>query len=329
MQMEQTKLAELRARRALVSAGLASGPDVSVTRVESVTNEVWERGDVVIRVSGSIGRRLRREAALAGQLLPGVLYPAIVAVGEEGGIDWLVLDRVPGEPLVRCWPGLDIAQRRTAIEHLAGALRALHETPAPLELADRPDGPHPLSAGPNAVAPVFAVLERASALRWVDRGMIADAIDLVGALGEALGSFTSATLVHGDLHFQNVLWNGDHVSALLDLEYARAAPPDLDLDVFLRFCAFPVLFVPVGREAEAHTDLYADVPHWLRDAYPELFAHPRLFDRLRVYAIAFDAQDLVANPPRMAVSKLTSEHPYHRLGATVRGRSHIDALARS
>lgn len=325
--MEQTKLAELRARRALVSAGLAGRPDINVTRVESVTNEVWEHGDVVIRVSGSIGPRLRREAALAGQLPPEVLYPTILAVGDDGGIDWLVLDRVPGVPLVRVWPSLRATQRKSAVEQLARAVKALHETPAPLELADRPDSPHPLRAGPNAVAPLFAVLERARTLPYVDPGVIAETIRLVGSLSSSLDPFTSTTLIHGDLHFQNVLWDGDHVSALLDLEFARAAPPDLDLDVFLRFCSFPFLFVPVGREHEAKPDAYADVPYWFRDAYPEVFEHPRLLDRLRLYAIAFDAQDLVANPPRMAVSRLTQKHPYHRLYATVRCRSHLDVLA--
>jgi hypothetical protein len=149
-------------------------------------------------------------------------------------------------------------------------------------------------------------------------------------LRSALDPFDSPTLVHGDLHFQNVLWDtaAGAVSAVLDLEFSRAAPPDLDLDVFLRFSAYPHLFVPIGREAEARPEAYADVPYWFRDAYPDLFGHPRLLDRLRLYAVAFDVRDLLDNPPTKRVADLARTHPYHRLLSTLRGQSHLDVLAK-
>src|SRR5690606_22367669 len=109
--------------------------------------------------------------------------------------------------------------------------------------------------------------------------------------------FEAPTLVHGDLHFQNVLWDGERVTALLDLEFARPAPPDVDLDVLLRFCTAPFLFVPVGREDEARTEDYEPVPGWFAEECPELFDHPRALDRLRLFAVGFDTRELLANPP--------------------------------
>ena len=44
----------------------------------------------------------------------------------------------------------------------------------------------------------------------------------VRANRSALDPFEATTLIHGDLHFQNVLWDGRNVTALLDLEFARA-----------------------------------------------------------------------------------------------------------
>ena len=35
----------------------------------------------------------------------------------------------------------------------------------------------------------------------------------------------SVQLVHGDLHFENVLWDNGHISAVLDLEWARPEAP--------------------------------------------------------------------------------------------------------
>jgi aminoglycoside phosphotransferase len=217
--------------------------------------------------------------------------------------------------------------RRRAVEQVAAAVRALHRTSAPPELAPPDDQPLLLQPGPRAAEPLLAALDRAAALPHVDRGAVADVAAWVRATRGVLDPFESSTLVHGDLHFQNVLWDGERVTALLDLEFARAAPPDLDLDVFLRFCVLPFLFVPVGREHEAPAAAYRDVPWWFRDAYPEPFADPRLLDRLRLYAVAFDVHDLLANPPTGRSAELTRYHPYRRLLATVRGEGHLDLLA--
>jgi len=320
------RLAELRARRALAEARL--DPELKVVPVESVTNEVWSAGDVIIRVNRRIHSRLRREAELAPILPPAVRYPKLLAAGEGSGADWVVLERVPGMPLVRCWPGLTLEERHRAIEELATAVQALHAVRPPADQADAEDPPQLLQPGALATEPLLAGLDRARQLQYVDRGLLAEAESFVRALRGVLDPFDAPTLVHGDLHFQNVLWDGEHVSALLDLEFARAAPADLDLDVFLRFCCYPFLFVPESREADADASAYEDVPFWLRDAYPELFAHPRLFDRLRIYALAFDVKDLLSYPPRAPLGQLSAHHPYRRMAEVLRGDSHLDRLAK-
>jgi hygromycin-B 7''-O-kinase len=325
--MALTRLAELRARRALAGARL--DPDTPLHQVESVTNEVWSAGDAVVRVNRRIHPRLRREAELAQHLPARLHYPELIASGTENGSDWLILKRRPGIPLVRCWPGLTPTERRLAVDQLAEAVQALHETPAPLDIAGAEGVPQLLQPGPRATDPLLAGLDRAATFEHVDRVFIAEAMTWVRALRPVLDPFESPTLIHGDLHFQNVLWDTDGrgITAVLDLEFSRAAPADLDLDIFLRFCAYPHLFVPVGREAEARADEYQDVPYWFRDAYPALFAHPRLLDRLRLYSVAFDVRDLLENPPQRRASDLTRQHPYHRLLATLRGQSHLDVLA--
>ena len=121
----------------------------------------------------------------------------------------------------------------------------------------------------------------------------------------------------GDLDFENVLWDGEKITALLDFEYARPGPPDLELDVFLRFCAFPFLHVAEDYEQVTLPGDYAEVPGWLAQDHPELFAHPRLRDRLRVYSIAYDLRELLMDPPDRPVELLSHLHPYHRLADTV------------
>jgi aminoglycoside phosphotransferase (APT) family kinase protein len=324
--MSQNRLAELRARRALATAQIGvTGPLVPI---ESVTNEVWAAGDVVVRLNRRLHSRLRREAELADLLPASVRYPRILAVAEDGGADWVALERVPGTPLVQCWPRLSREERRRAVSELAEVLRALHGTEIPAGLDGADDPPQLLQPGPRATDPLLEGIDRAEGLEFVDRGVLAELRGFVRARRSVLDPFESTRMIHGDLHFQNVLWDGHDVTALLDLEFARAAPADLDLDVFLRFCAYPELFVPERREAEALREHYDEVPGWLRADYPDLFAHPDLADRLRIYSISFDLKALLASPPRGPLPSLTHRHPYRRLMATVRHGSHVDRLPR-
>jgi aminoglycoside phosphotransferase (APT) family kinase protein len=322
--MSQNRLAELRARRALATAQIGvTGPLVPI---ESVTNEVWAAGDVVVRLNRRLHSRLRREAELADLLPDSVPYPRILAVAEGRGADWVALERVPGTPLVRCWRMLSRDERRRAVREVAEVLRALHTTEVPPELEGADDPPQLLQPGPRATDPLLDAIDEATTLEYVDRGVLEEIRGFVRSHRSVLDPFESTRLIHGDLHFQNVLWDGHDVTALLDLEFARTAPADLDLDVFLRFCSYPSLFVPEGREDEARREDYDEVPGWLREEYPELFEHPHLADRLRIYAIAFDLKALLAGPPRGPLNSLMLSHPYRRLMATVRKESYVDRL---
>ena len=61
------------------------------------------------------------------------------------------------------------------------------------------------------------------------------------------------------------------------------------------------------------------MPYWLAEDYPELFGHPRLLDRLRLYCIAYDVRELLAFPPPTPVEQLSPHHPVHRLEPHRRG----------
>jgi len=314
-----------RARRALEQAGLDA--TVPLERAESVTNEVWVSDDYVVRVNRHPNQRLKREAFL-GPLLPhDIGYPGVVSYGGDVGADTLITTRCRGTTLTVAWPTMDRAERRRAIAQLATIVRRLHEFPAP-------DGLPPIAVpqllSPDtlrAVDPLIAGLEQAAAMTHVDPGLIADLGVLVAADAPVIEPFRSPTLIHGDLHFQNVLWDGYVITALLDFEFARAAPPDLDLDVFLRFCAYPKMHVADQYVEATRDEDFAEIPWWFAEEYPELFDHPSIFERLRLYCIAYNVRDLLETPMQGPSRAVGPFHPHRRLEAIVRGTSHIDRYA--
>jgi hypothetical protein len=315
-----------RAKHALKAAGL--DPSLMLTRMSSVTNEVWLSDQFAIRVNRRPDKRLWREANLGPQLPPEVCYPEIVGYGTGVGFDWLVVVRQPGQVLSRCWPGMAPAERRVAVRQLAFMLRTLHATPAPSGLIDvNEHGAPQLLSGAHGVAPVAPLLEalsRASVLPHVDLEVVNDAVSYVKRAAPTIEPFDARTLVHGDLTFENVLWDGQQVTALIDFEWARPAPSDLELDVLLRFCAYPFLHVAADYEAETTAEAYEEVPSWLAEDYPDLFASPRLVDRLRLYAIAFEVRQLLMQPPKVPARELSPDHPLHRLLRLLSHRSYLD-----
>jgi scyllo-inosamine 4-kinase len=316
-------LAELRARTALRGAGL--DPRAPLERASSVTNEVWMTATHVVRVNRSHDSRLAREAAVAAVLPAEVGYPRIVAHGGRPGEDWLVLDRVPGRPLAHCWPTMSTEQRHSAIEQLGERLRALHGTRAPHGLLALHGTPQLLDPdAPDPVAPLLAALERLGRLEHVDPILAEESAELVERDAPALQPFASTTLVHGDLTFENVLWDDGRITAVLDVEWARPGPRDIDLDIILRCCAYPKLHVGPDHEAATRTEDYAEVPGWLRACYPRLFAYPRLLDRLRIFAIAYEVRTLLADPPTMPPSLQDRRSAYHRLSNLVARTSYLD-----
>jgi aminoglycoside phosphotransferase len=322
-----SSLAEVRARTALRGAGL--DPATPMQRVSSVTNEVWLTPTHAVRVNRRASNRLYREALVAASLPPEVGYPTVVAHGGGRGEDWLVTERVPGEPLAHVWPVLCDTDRYQAVEQLATRLAALHATPAPAGLPPIENAPQLIEVGAaDPAGPVVAALRQAMHLPHVDPLMLANAVDLVIELAPVLVPFEANTLVHGDVTFENVLWHQGQITALLDVEWARPGPRDLDLDILLRCSAYPQLHVGDAHVARTRTEDYEEVPWWLAQAYPALFEYPRQIDRVRIYSIAYDVRDLLASPPQSAPRHLPELHAYHRLQRVIDRKSYIDVLGR-
>jgi aminoglycoside phosphotransferase (APT) family kinase protein len=313
-------MSRIRALHVLGVAGLGHPEDL--VPATSATNEVWMTPTHVVRINRRATGRLRREALLAAHLPPGCGHPGVVAAGAGGGIDWVVVRRVPGVPLAHAWPGLDRAARQSAIAQLAERLRLVHATPTPLGL-DPLIGPQLLATDDlSPFGPVADAMATARQLPGVPRSLLDEVAGRIAELAGSIDVFDATHLVHGDLTFENVMWDGRRLTALIDFEWARGAPRRLDLDVLLRMCAYPSLHVAEEYRSASTPELYHDVPGWLARAYPELFAGPRLLEQLELFSLTYDLDELVHVPPPVD-REAPPLHPVNRLAATLRGRSHL------
>jgi hygromycin-B 7''-O-kinase len=303
-------LAKVRALHVLSAARITAA---ELEPVSSVTNEVWLTEKHVVRINRKSTGRLRREALLAPQLPPATGYPGILAAGNGPQMDWLVVHRRPGSTLAR----------RRCVHQLAQRLRAVHTTSTPPELADIV-APQLVAAGvAHPLGPVERAIDAARTLAGVPATLLDALASRVRTLGPALGGFEATTLIHGDLTFENVLVDAGDITAIIDFEWCRGAPADVDLDIILRMCAYPALHVPDDCSADARAEDFLAVPEWLYEAYPELFSHPALPERLELYSLAFDLHELLRFPPSGSTAQLPPLHAMNRLAATLDGRGHL------
>lgn len=256
--------------------------DTHIEPVESYSHAVWLTAEHVVHyhVIGPVGR-LEHEARVAERLPAEALYPEVVAVGRDGEHDWLVTKRVPGVPLSAAWPWMSQRDRRDAIFQAAAALCAVHHAPVT-------DLIPPCLQGGAPTLSRRALIERLLAAGLVGLSPLADAVD-----------DGSDIMAHGDFNFNQVMWCDGRVTALLDLEMSHAESPDWDLPSFLGFCADPARMVPEHLEEASRPEEYRDAPGWLRQAYPEMFGHPRQRDRLLLHFLVFRADELFADPARV------------------------------
>ena len=280
--------AEARLRRALAGAGLR--PSLELQRAASEANEAWIGDELVVRINwrGDIGR-LRNEAVIAEALPPEAKHPGVLAFGDDGEIEWLVLRRVDGIVLSRAWPEMTTGQRRRAIEQLAEAMHAVHTTEADLETP-------PGFAPPHTVAlDELLELVRSATTPW-DTELMAEVAAWIHARHQVLDG-TGRGLVHGDPHLENVLWDGERISALLDLEWSHVDVLECDTETLLSFFDHPWFFVAEDYEDRARAVDYADAAAWLRAAMPAWFQHPHRLDRLGLLHISRELSLLGENPP--------------------------------
>ncbi len=314
MDQPADRLAVARARHALKEAGLPIDGDV--VQASSTRNEVLITGDYVVRVNREPNQRLRREAELVAELPPRSWTPRIIGHGGDVGADYLIVARRPGRPLSRAWPNMAPRDRRFAIAQVAEALDDLHNTPAPTTVPRLRRTTHLLDEGPGpTLRPVWQAIGALRRSSQPDHRLI-DLIErTVSERAHLFEQFAVSHLIHGDLSFENILWDGRQITALLDFEWCRGAPAELDIDSITRYCRFPFAHVPEPAASKQRPEDYIEVLSWLSADLPELFATPDLADRLLVIDIAFELHELVAHPDLSGREDLGPLHPLNRLAS--------------
>ncbi len=270
--------------------------------VESWSNDVWVNEEFVLRVCWKGDRdRLLREHQILSALPNSVPHAVVMASGHAGDLTWMLLERIQGDRLDVVWPSLSSDAHRSAVTDLGKVLGNLHDWVPPLELQEmlqRPTQTLTASRGdvvgssilPLPVERVNVLLDSFEGAPGVSDDLLRRVrrrIDIVASAVDP-AEFQDGPVVHGDAHFANTLWSENRVVALLDFEWARLGPPDMELEAACR--EDPV----IEAASTLGPILASDVPmlSWLREGYPALFDRDGLTERLWLYDLCYQVRRL-------------------------------------
>lgn len=268
-------------------------------------NDAWLFGGDVLRVCWRADRRrLLREAHILQELPDDVPHAEVSASGLAEEMSWVLSPRLPGRPLVEMQQ-VSPAVLRDVFRQMAEILRVLHGwSPSPSlrdELAERPDMSldRPMSVWAADLVPlpldrleVVAALARS--VPFVDPALVNAAMARIATLARhdpfPVTADDDACVVHGDATAANVLVHEGRITGLIDFEYARWAPRDLEL-------LSPVTF-GMGFGVD-----------WWQEDYPELFAGEHVRERVWLYELCCALRALVWWPPESPQRGDDSDHP--------------------
>ena len=176
-----------------------------------------------------------------------------------------IIEKVSGETLYELWYKLSNIERKKVVIKIINILKSFH-----LKKFDGYD---------------FIEVLKAKILNLKDKCNLDD--ELFNDLIEICDSYFKENrfgLIHGDLHFDNFMFDGANLH-LLDFERCMIAPIDYDFRIFSRYDSEPYLWASAKTDMLTVESDYKDLMSMFLENYQELKEIPYINERLEFYSI--------------------------------------------
>ena len=176
-----------------------------------------------------------------------------------------VIEKVSGKPLYELWYKLSKAEKREIIIKIINIIKPFH-----LKEVKDSDFLETLKTK------ILYLKEKCN----LDDELFTDLIDMLNKYFEE----NKFGLIHGDLHFDNFIFDGTNLH-LLDFERCAVAPIDYDFRIFSRYDSEPYLWASVKTDMLTVESDYQDLMSMFLENYKELREIPHINERLEFYSI--------------------------------------------
>lgn len=176
-----------------------------------------------------------------------------------------VIEKVNGKTLYEIWPKLSNDEKIGVVKQIINIIRPFHL---------RKEEPYDFEG--QLIAELLVLKEKCN----LDDSLFNDLTSICSEYFKE----NRFGLIHGDLHFDNFIFDGENVR-LLDFERSKVAPIDYDFRLFSRYDSEPYLWASAQTDMLTVESDYSDLIDMFLDNYPELNEIPNIRERIEFYSI--------------------------------------------
>lgn len=272
-------------------------------------NVIYDVNDrYILRISQAVGsaERFAREKRTLEQIQHVVGVPKVLGIGElgpRGGWHYLLLSKIPGRDLFRLWFDATDELRHHYIDQLMSIVIQVHNTPTKhyrigyYQTAIR-DWDSTWIAGHDKYISWLLEQVRIMPLDTQLASLIADVEVFYWSNRLVLTSELGPCFAHGDLQLYNVIAENQHVTGIIDWEwaYGGGTEPDFDLAQFVRGAIYPADIADETLADRVTSEDYEVLVPSLLAGYKKLTALSGLLTRMTIYQLEYELHQLMSRP---------------------------------
>jgi aminoglycoside phosphotransferase len=217
-------------------------------------------------------------------LIGGAKVPEIIDYGNINGKNYLLMNKIKGEGLSGLWHKLDLKQKENFMFQIAEQLEIFHSIKfEEYTISGQVDKTY--KKWINAVRDVsdFSRIDKST----LEYPTVNDVEYIEAFFNEKINileNVKESVLVHQDMHFENIFYESNAITGIIDFDWSCQAPREYDLWIIADYFHAPRYFVEKELEKYYKDQMVAEIKI-LRKYYPELFNIDKLLDKIRLYYI--------------------------------------------
>ena len=260
----------------------------NATRYTSgIMHDVYDLGNYVLKIEGdaeyakgSIGHQ---RGILDKLISIGAKVPKVVDSGVVENKSYLLMEKLKGSLIVNDWLKFDMKQREKFIAELAEELKKYHSLKFPQYSI-------PICSD-TRFQNLDAALRRIIDFDEVKMDDLSEEhrsdVDFLKKFYEenisSLNEENTAVFIHNDIHLENIFYEGEHMTGIIDFDWSSYAPKDYELRQIVETFRCPKYTVEERLEPLYENYQMIEEFGFLQKYYPDLFRQNNLVTRVRLF----------------------------------------------
>lgn len=265
---------------------LPSSSDITCY-TSGIVHDTYDLGNYVLKIEGEAEYAkgvLEYQPEILGKLLSiRAKVPRVINSGRVEGKYYLLMEKLRGTNIVYSWRSFSMGQKEGFMAQLAEELKKYHSLKSSqysLPVCSNTTFPNFKDAFCRAMSFDNVKIDNFSAEHKRDIEFLKKFYE---NNIEVLDEKNTAVLVHNDIHLENIFYENEEITGIIDFDWASYTPKDYELRHIVQTFRYPLYTVEERLEPLYENYQMIKEFGFLKKYYPDLFKQKNLATRIRLY----------------------------------------------